>query len=151
MSAPTPRTDHVAVVWTVATPSEGREMVSADFARTLERELAAAHRALRILRTSPSVLPMMSGTHLTSHQICDLIDSAMAGQAAELKPDPKGIDWMREESARAARYETALRSISDHDSGAWAAGRHRGDAFEAAYVRVCVIAFEALNPPAPTS
>lgn len=41
----TPRTDERAMVWTVAEPREGREMVSADFARELERENAKLREA----------------------------------------------------------------------------------------------------------
>lgn len=43
----TPRTDELVIVWQVETPREGREMVSADFARTLEQELAAANERLK--------------------------------------------------------------------------------------------------------
>jgi hypothetical protein len=37
----TPRTDERAIVWTVSQPRDGREMVSADFAREIERENTA--------------------------------------------------------------------------------------------------------------
>lgn len=45
----TPRTDACAMVWTVATPRDGREMVSADFARGLERENAKMRAAIDAL------------------------------------------------------------------------------------------------------
>lgn len=55
---------------------------------------------------------------------------------------------MREVEAESARLRAALQAIADHDSGAWAAGKHRSDAIECAYHDVLDIAFKALNPPA---
>ncbi len=43
----TPRTDETSFVWTVVTPKDGRQMVSADFARQLERELGTASAGLK--------------------------------------------------------------------------------------------------------
>lgn len=46
----TPRTDEVAFAWSVATPRDGREMVSAEWARKLELECAVKDAQIERLR-----------------------------------------------------------------------------------------------------
>lgn len=87
-----------------------------------------------------SSIPIMA----SPHREIDLLrianeaaNAIIAQQADEMAGLQRTID----------RLEAALRSIADHDSGAWAAGHHRSDAIECAYQAVLGIAFKALNPP----
>lgn len=58
-------------------------VIDSDKARQLERELAACRDALERLRTSPNVLPMMSGERFTNLQLCELIDATLAATKGE--------------------------------------------------------------------
>lgn len=109
---------YCSMAYPPGTPESQHDLLSAHIRvctkhpmREVETKVAAMRRALTTLRTSPSVLPFMSGTPLTSHQICSLIDAALQGEEWVYQPDPEGIDWMRHEGARAKEAETQLAAI----------------------------------------
>lgn len=66
---------------------------------TIRKERDIARHALTILRTSPSILPMMSGLHLSRRQLIALLDSARDGKEWVYEPnlEEKTVSYEREE------------------------------------------------------